>query len=102
MGNIPTGIYTQRSNPANRGMNYNQLVEAANLLGTHTNNVIQARNIPTSAPARVTRVQANNQQILDQVVRLNSSIEPVVKAKNNSLTLANLSEAEIQSLLKKN
>lgn len=101
MGNIPTGIYTNRSRSKRRGMNYDQLVQAANLLGTNVGGVVQASNKP--APRPVQRPRVSNQELLDQVVRLNSvGNEPVVKANNNSLTLANLSEAEIQNLLNKN
>ncbi len=103
MGNIPRGIFTQKSRSNRRGMNYDQLVQAANLLGTNVGNVVQATNASTQAPKQVQRTQPSNQELLDQVVRLNSiSNKPVVKTKDNTLTLANLSEAEIQTLLSKN
>ena len=95
MGNIPNGIYVQKNNPSNhRGMSYDQLVQAANILGTNNaSNVVRAKTSPSR------NSQQTNQNLLDQVVRLNSVDAPVVKAKNNSMTLANLSDSEIQSLL---
>ncbi len=96
MGNIPSGIYTQKTRSAsNRGMSYEQLVQAANLLGTNVNNVVQANPSPKAIS------QQRNQNLQDQVVRLNSINAPSVKVKDNSLTLANLSDTEIQSLLTK-
>lgn len=103
MGNIPRGIYTQKRRSNRRGMNYDQLVQAANLLGTNVGNVVQATETSLPAPRNNQSTQRSNQELLDQVVRLNSvRSEPVVKSKSNSLTLANLSEAEIQTLLSKN
>lgn len=90
MGNIPNGTLVRKNNSSNRGMSYQQLVQAANLLGT---NVAQAK--PSVQPTNAQR----NSNILDQVVQLNSANTPVVQAKNGSMTLANLSNAEIQKLL---
>ncbi len=93
MGNIPNGILTKkRSN--NGGMSHAQLIQAANILGTNVsqNNASQVKKV-----VRTNKRQSN----LDQVVRLNSINGPVVKAKNGSMTLANLSDAEIQTLLVK-
>jgi len=93
MGNIPNGILTQNSRSSQRrGMNYNELMQAAKILGTNTNSVTKAA---TTQPKK----QVSNQNLLDQVVILNSLNRPVVKAKDNSRTLANLSNAEIESLL---
>ena len=93
MGNIPSGTYAQKkSSSQKRGMSYDQLVQAANLLGTNT---VQAK--PRAQPNTV----QSNSNILDQVVQLNNANTPVVKATNGSMTLANLSAAEIQSLLVK-
>ena len=91
MGNIPNGTYAQKKKSSNnRSMSYEQLVQAANILGT---------NVAQTKPS----VQPNNRQInsniLDQVVQLNTVNTPVVKAKNGSMTIANLSDSEIQSLL---
>ena len=91
MGNIPNGIFTQKQSN-NNDMSYAQLVQAANILGT---------NVPQAKPIAQTSNTQNNRSRLDQVVRLNSINEPVVRAKNNSMTLANLSDAEIQTLLVK-
>ncbi len=93
MGNIPNGIYTQNNNSKNHGMSHAQLVQAANLLGATTNNVYQTK--PSVQPT----IRQNNDNLLDQVVRLNTAAGPVVKAKNGSMILANLSNAEIQKLL---
>lgn len=91
MSNIPNGTLVQKSNSSNnREMSYQQLVQAANILGT---NVAQAT--PRAQPTNV----QNNPNILDQVVRLNSANTPAARSKNGSMTLANLSEAEIKSLL---
>lgn len=96
MGNIPSGgILTQNKQ---RGMNYDQLVQAANLLGTNRNNVVQASR--TSAPRNVSTSRSHDPALLDQVVRLNSASSPVIKSNNSSLSLANLSDAEIQQLIK--
>jgi len=103
MGNIPRGIFTQKSRSNRRGMNYDQLVQAANLLGTNVGNVVQASNASIQAPTQTQRSQPTNQELLDQVVRLNSvNKQPVVRPKDRSLKLANLSDAEIQTLLRKN
>ena len=75
MGNIPTGIYTKRSRSKRRGMNYDQLVQAANLLGTNVGGVVQASNKP--APRSTQRPQVSNQELLDQVVRELSDGKPV-------------------------
>ena len=85
MGNIPNVMYAKNKTQYNRGFSNAQLAQAASILGTSNY---------ASSPKR----QTNNQQ-LDQVVRLNSIAGPVVKATNSSLTLANLSTAEIESLL---
>lgn len=94
MGNIPNGILTQNSRSSKRrGMSYNELMQAAKILGKNTNSVTKAS---TTQPKR----QTSNQNLLDQVVRLNSlKGGPVVKPKNSSLTLANMTNAEIESLL---
>lgn len=89
MGNIPSGIYTQKS----RGMNYEQLVQAANILGT---NLAQTQARPKKA-----KPLKNQNGIIDQVISLNSINAPVVKAKDSSLTLANLSASDINLLLTK-
>jgi len=78
MGNIPSGTYVKNTNSTrHRGMSYEQLVQAANLLGTNA--------------------KSNKQNPVDQMNTVNSSPTRV----NNSLSLANLSNAEIQSLLVK-
>ena len=101
MGNIPRGIYTNKSRSKQHGMNYDQLVQAANLLGTNVGGVVQASN--RKSPNQPQRAPVSNKALLDQVVRLNSiNNDPVVRAKNNTLSLANLSDLEIQNLLNKN
>ena len=91
MGNIPRGIYTQRNQRSNPNMSYDQLVQAARILGTTTR----------TATARPTQHKKTNHELIDQVVRLNSARNPVVESKSKSLALANLSEAEIQALFNK-
>jgi len=93
MGNIPSGIYTQKNRSSNRGMSYEQLVQAANILGTNT--------AQTQARPKQTAPLKNQNNILDQVVSLNSINGPVVQAKNSSLILANLSDTDIDLLLTK-
>ncbi len=93
MRNIPNAMYAKNKAPSSRGFSREQLVQAANILGTNANNFAQ------TASRQQPKAQTNNQNLLDKVVRLNSINAPVVKAKNSSLTLANLSNAEIQSLL---
>jgi len=88
MGNIPSGIYTQKNN---RGMSYDQLVQAAKILGTNIDSVAQTD----------TRQKLNNQNLINQVSILNNLDTPAIKTKNSSLTLVNLSNDEIQSLLAK-
>ena len=96
MGNIPSGIYTQNKDSLNnRGMSYDQLIQAANILGTRVDSVAQAEARPKG------NNQQSDQSRLDQVVRLNSINGPAVKAKDSSVTLANLSDIELQSLLTK-
>ena len=91
MNNIPARtIYTQNRSPR-RGMSQAELITAANILGTGTQNIRK-----TSA-----RTATTNNPLLDQVVQLNSQSAPVVQSKDASVKLANLSDAEIQQLLAK-
>lgn len=90
MGNIPKGIYTQKDN---KGMSYQQLVQAANILGTNKNTVAQTRR-KAKPQARRT-----NERLLDQVVRLNQTDK--LRAKSRSVNIANLSDSQLQTLLKR-
>ncbi|MCL4108031.1 UNVERIFIED_CONTAM: hypothetical protein GTU68_017059 [Idotea baltica] len=93
MGNIPQGIYTQKKRSYNNALTQAQLAQAANLLGTNYSNKPVVQTV-SAAPQ-------NNQNLLDQVVRLNS-LGPAVKSSNgSSIKMANLSNAEIQALLTK-
>lgn len=94
VGNAPKIHYTSnQSQPRNNQMSYDQLVQAANLLGTHSQ--------PKATPQRVaaTPRSLSNAELMDQVVRLNSARGPVVQAKNNSVKLATLTNDEINALL---
>jgi len=98
MGNIPSGIFTKNQQPSN--LSYEQMLQAAKILGTNTNKRV-AQTAFSTQPVQKSKT-ISNQELLNQVVRLNSLNKPVVKAKDNSLTLANLSESEIKNLLSKN
>lgn len=85
MHNIPQGsMYASRpSQPRQNTMNYAQLLEAANMLGT-------------SSPRKKT-----NAQIVDQTDRLNSAPVTITQSKSNTVQLVNLSKEAVQELLKK-
>ena len=87
MGNIPAKrTYTQN----NRALSHDQLIQAANILGTNT------RTAQANKASRPSNQQLSNQQLLNQVVRLNSANN---STKSKGVKIANLSAAEIQSLL---
>ncbi len=94
VGNAPQSYYaSNQSQPRRNQMSYDQLVQAANLLGTGS----QAK----AAPQRVATAprSLSNSELMDQVVRLNSSPGPVVKAKDSPVKLATLTNDEINALL---
>ena len=99
MGNIPRGIFTQKKRPSGlNSMTHAQLVQAANLLGTNHN-----RARPVQRISNNTNTSSNNTALLDQVVRLNSTGPAVSSAASgSSLKMANLSNADLESILKKN
>lgn len=93
VGNTPQTYYaSNQSQPRRNQMSYDQLVQAANLLGTSS----QAKAKPQTVAA-APRVLSNS-ELMDQVVRLNSS-GPAIKAKDNSVKLATLTNDEINALL---
>lgn len=98
MGNIPSGaILTQKSKRSNNpGMTQAQLIQAANLLGTNTNNVVQATR--SSVHFNKSTSRSLDPTLLDQVVTLNST-GTSIRPNNSSLSLANLSDNDIERLL---
>ncbi len=96
VGKAPRTYYAStQAQPKRNQMSYNQLVQAANLLGTGSQ--------PKAAPQRVATASSSlkNAELMDQVVRLNSSPGTFVKAKNSSVKLAKLTKDEINALLVK-
>lgn len=96
VGNSPKTYYaSKQSQPRRNQMSYDQLVQAANLLGTGT------RSQAKAAPQRVaaTPRSSSNSELMNKVVRLNSLPESIVKAKGSSVKLATLTNDEISALL---
>ena len=94
VGNAPQTYYASKQEQSRRNqMSYDQLVQAAKLLGTRSQAKATPQRVAT-APRSL-----SNSELMDKVVRLNSSPRPVVKTNNNAVKLATLSNDEINALL---